>query len=234
MSVCELHLLSAGAAQGLVTRLQPAFEAEHHAVLRARFGAVGAMQELLLQGEPCDVMISTEAMLRQLAAGGRMNGASLVAIGSVHTAVAVPAGQPLPALGDAVALRTALLGCEALYVPDTQRSTAGQHVLRVLQRLDVLDALRPRLAEHPNGATAMRALAASGQGRALGITQVSEILATPGITLVAKPPAGFELATVYSAAIGTGAREAALAAAFIAALASPRAAAVRSQCGIEA
>ena len=43
-----LNLLCAGAAQGLVRALEPAFTAATGAVLNARFGAVGAMQEALL------------------------------------------------------------------------------------------------------------------------------------------------------------------------------------------
>ena len=45
-----LNLLSAGAAQGLVKALQPAFEQQRGCRLDARFGAVGAMKEALLAG----------------------------------------------------------------------------------------------------------------------------------------------------------------------------------------
>ena len=67
-----LHLLCAGAAQGLVKALQPQFEADTGATLQARFGAVGAMKEALLAGEPCDVMIVTEAMIDALCREGRL------------------------------------------------------------------------------------------------------------------------------------------------------------------
>ena len=50
-----LDFLSAGAAQGLLKALQPRFEASQGLVLKGRFGAVGAMKEALLGGEPCDL-----------------------------------------------------------------------------------------------------------------------------------------------------------------------------------
>ena len=54
----------------------------------------------------------------------------------------------------------------------------------------------------PNGATAMRELARS-TGRVIGCTQATEILATPGVTLVAPLPPGLDLETVYAAAVAS-------------------------------
>ena len=47
-----LNLLCAGAAQGLVKALQAQFLDTQGAVVQGRFGAVGAMKEALLAGEP--------------------------------------------------------------------------------------------------------------------------------------------------------------------------------------
>jgi molybdate transport system substrate-binding protein len=72
----------------------------------------------------------------------------------------------------------------------------------VLERLGIAAALAPRLSVHPNGATAMRALAETGAPGALGCTQVTEILYTPGLALAGALPDPFGLATVYAAGIG--------------------------------
>ena len=62
-----LHLLSAGAAQGLVRAIEPAFAAESGVALSAHFGAVGAMQQRFDAGEPCDVIVLTAALIEALA-----------------------------------------------------------------------------------------------------------------------------------------------------------------------
>ena len=49
----------------------------------------------------------------------------------------------------------------------------------------------------------MRALAQSRAARPIGCTQVTEILSTPGVTLVGPLPKEFELATVYTAGVCT-------------------------------
>lgn len=76
----ELHVLSAGAAQGLVAALAPRFLAETGVALRTTFGAVGAIGEKLMAGERCDALILTEAMIEELATSGRVGAATRAAL----------------------------------------------------------------------------------------------------------------------------------------------------------
>ena len=228
-----LHLLCAGAVKGLVEALRERFRAESGATIDARFGAVGAMREALLGGAPCDVLVVTEAMLAELREHNRIAAAPLMPIGEVRTGVAARGGDALPRIDSAAALKAALLGTPALYVPDTVRSTAGRHVVSVLERLGLAAELAPRLSEHANGATAMRALSESGVAGALGCTQVTEILYTPGLAFAGALPEPFGLATVYAAGVGRDSAEPALAADFIALLAGDDAAAIRRAGGFE-
>ncbi len=229
----KLHLLSAGAAQGLVKALQDRFAAATGATLEARFGAVGAMRELLLGGAPCDVIILTEAMIGALAAEGRAQGAARAALGRVRTGVAVRAGQPHPDVSTPAALKAALLSADAVYFPDPEKATAGIHFANVMRQIDAFEALQPRFRAHPNGATAMRELAASHSPHPIGCTQVTEIRYTPGVELVGLLPPEFELATVYTAAPTTQAADPALAARFVALLASGEARELRRAGGFE-
>lgn len=225
-----LALLSAGAAKGLVEALASRWRGPP---LRARFGAVGAMQEALRLGEPCDVLVVTEAMTVALAASGEVLTASRRPIGRVRTGVAVAAGAALPAIGDGDALKRSLLGATVLYLPDGERSTAGAHVMAVLQRLGLRDRMAHRLRMFPSGAVAMKALADSGDALAIGCTQVTEILYTPGVTLVGALPDGFGLETVYSAVVGRDATDEATAKRFIALLTGADSSALRQAGGFE-
>lgn len=236
-----LHLLCAGAAKGLIEALAERFSAETGATLDARFGAVGAMREALLGGARCDVLVTTEAMADALRASDSVRGDPCAVLGWVATGVAVRARQAGPddALSDVMtpdistpeALRAALLAADAIYHPDAERSTAGIHFAGVLQQLGIADVLRARLHAFPNGATAMRELAASTAPQAIGCTQVSEILYTPGVTLVGVLPAPFELATAYAAAVSKAAAEPDLAQRFIALLTGDASKALRRSAG---
>lgn len=196
-----LRLLGGGAAQGLVEALQPAFEAASGCRIDGVFGAVGAMRDRLLAGEPADLMILSRALIDGLARDGRVDAASVRDIGTVETAVAVRTGDPVPSIESADRLRAALLAADAIHFPDPAQATAGIHFAGVLHKLGLGDALAARLRPAPNGATAMRALAASTSTRPIGCTQATEILSTPGIALVGPLPAGCDLSTTYSCAV---------------------------------
>ena len=80
----------------------------------------------------------------------------------------------------------------------------------------------------------MREMAQAGERGSIGCTQVTEILYTPGVQLAGVLPPEFELATVYTAAVCSAAREPKAAADLIGLLAGPDAAAVRLAGGFEA
>ena len=225
-------ILCAGAVQGIVKALQARFERETGATLQMRFGAVGAMKEALLAGEPCDVMIVTDAMVIALQSAGDLGIKPRAPLGRVRTGIAVRSGEALPGIASPEQLKAALLAASAVYFPDPQRATAGIHFASVLAQLRIADDLAARSRTFPNGATAMRELAASGPG-AIGCTQITEILYTPGIALVGPLPDAFELATVYTAALAAHAAQAMLAQRFIDLLAGPATRAMRAEGGFE-
>ena len=196
----RLEILSGGAAQGLVAAVTPQFKAETGFDIGGSFGAVGAMRDKLLAGAPADVLILTAALIGELAGSGHVVAGSSADVGVVRTAIAVRGGDASPPVGDADSLRATLLAADAIYFPDPKLATAGIHFAKVLDRLGIGEAVAGRLRPHPNGATAMREMAAA-EGRPIGCTQVTEILNTPGVTLVAPLPKEFELATTYTAAV---------------------------------
>ncbi len=211
----RLHLLCAGAVQGLVKALQPEFTERTGAAVEGRFGAVGALKELLLGGEPADVMIVTDSMIQTLVTDGLLRADSCTPIGMVRTGIAVRSGEVAPTVADGASLKSLLLSSRGVFFPDPLRSTAGIHFAGVLRKLGILEELEPRFRTFPNGATAMGELAASEGPGMIGCTQVTEINYTPGVTLIGELPAEFELATLYSAAIVRDPRLPALAQAFI-------------------
>jgi molybdate transport system substrate-binding protein len=204
-----LKILSGGAAQGLVASLKPAFKAMTGLDIEGEFGAVGAMAEKLRSGTPTDIMVLTAAMIADLARENLVVRESIAGIGVVETAIAVRASDPQIAVPDAAALREAFLSADAIFVPDTRASTAGIHVAKILAQLGIADEVAGRLKIFPNGATAMRNLAAaSTSARPIGCTQSTEIISTSGVILSGSLPEGCELSTVYTAAVATRAADA--------------------------
>jgi molybdate transport system substrate-binding protein len=229
----QLHLLSGGAAFGLVSKLEGPFAADTGCTLAGTYNAVGAMRDQLLAGAPCDVIILTAALIAQLEASGHVAAGSARTLGTVKTGVAVKTGEVASRVDTPDELRAALLNARGIYFPDPVKATAGIHFMNVLKQLGIDGEVAGRLRPFPNGATAMAAMAASGEPGLIGCTQVTEILYTPGVQLVAPLPREFELATVYTAAVSSRADSPQAAAALIDLISSPAAAPVRRAGGFE-
>ena len=227
----RLRILAGGAVKSLVLEAGVQLELQDGTGLQARFGAVGAMRDLLLGGEPCDVIIVSRSLIDGLAmipdpVYPVINRASITDIGLVSTGIAVgqaSAGVEALALPESLPpeweramtasdLKRLMLEASAIFIPDSVRSTAGAHVMGVLQQLGIADELAGSLREFPHGAAAMQALAAFDSAKAIGCTQKTEILMTPGLRYLYDLPEPFGLQTLYTGAITSQTQNAELAA----------------------
>jgi molybdate transport system substrate-binding protein len=201
-----IHLFSAGACKGL---FQVLFAKQLQAGrVNATFGAVGAMREKLLNGEACELLVLTLPLMQQLAIEKWIEPSTLTILGEVGTGIAVNTASigtaGMPNVTQIETLKANLLAATHLHFPDPQRATAGIHFKRVLQELGIEQTVAPRCVLYPNGASAMAALARESQTAGqlpIGCTQVSEILYTPGVSLVAELPRPYRLRTLYAAAL---------------------------------
>lgn len=229
-----LQLLSGGAAQALVMTLKPRLLAETGAELHGTFGAVGLMQDKLLAGAPCDVLILTQALIEALAEARQVDPRTVRPLGVVMTGLAVKSGEPVPAVEDAASLKAALQAARGIYLPDPAKATAGIHFMKVLQMLGIADDVAPRLRPFPNGRDAMHALAATEGPGLIGCTQVTEILYVPGVQLAGRLGGTLALGTVYSAAVAARAAAPEVAWQFVQMMAGAQAAPLRVAVGFEA
>ena len=216
-----IHVLSAGACKGLFYALYP--KRLKNGKLNGTFSAVGAIQEKLLAGAACELLVLTVPLLESLAKQGWVDASTIKPIGAVATGIAIagacsksdknlnkPSGnnnlalQSCPDVTTAESLKGNLLAATAIHYPDPARSTAGIHFNKILTDLGIFDSVKARCHHYPNGALAMKALGENAPQLGplqIGCTQVSEILYTPSVRLVAQLPEPFELRTTYAAAL---------------------------------
>ena len=228
-----IRILGAGASQAVVERIAAAYTRETGNGVRADFGAVGAMKARVVAGEAVDVIVLTAALIDELAGSGEVAPGSRADLGKVGTGVAVRSGTPLPDVSTAHVLRGNLLAATKVGCPDPAIATAGKVVMRALERLGIVAQLQPRMQYFPNGYAAMKWLAESRGLLELGITQVTEILANPGVTYVGLLPGDLQTATVYSAGVAARAQNADGARELIARLTSAAARPLLAKAGYE-
>jgi len=199
----QLHLLSGGAAAAVVRAVQPAFEADTGCQIVGTYSAVGDMRDQLLAGQPCDLIILTRAMIDALVASGHVVAGSTRSLGLVKTGIAVKTGTPFPPIATRQDVLALLSKARGIYFPDAAKATAGIHFMKVLQALGLDQTQHSVLRQYPNGATAMREMAANPEPDLVGCTQATEINYTPGVDYVGDLPQEFELATDYTLGVCT-------------------------------
>ena len=198
-----VNILSGGAAQGLVDGVAASFSTQSGYGIEGEFGAVGVMADKLRAGTQADLVVLTRALVTRLANEEFITPSSITDVGLVETALAVRAGDPGLTVASGSDLRDVLRTADTIFVPDTRTSTAGIHVAKVLDQLGIAGEVASRLKIFPNGATAMKQLAASGAKGPIGCTQATEIIATKGVVLSGSLPRGLGLATMYTAGVTT-------------------------------
>jgi molybdate transport system substrate-binding protein len=228
-----LDILSAGAAKAVVLALADELSKREGGDVSGVFDAAGAIRAQFIAGAACDVLILPAAMQDELAAQQRIEPQTRAPLGGVPPGIAIAEGATPPSIGDADALRAAFEDASALYCPDTERSTAGIHFVRMLREMGIHSRVAPRIRDYANGAQAMAALAASDtlRERSIGCTQATEILYTPGVALIGLLPPPFELTTVYTAAVSARSRDAERARQFVARLTDRDSEALRAASG---
>ncbi len=198
----NIRVLAAGAAKAAVERIAPEFTRQTGHTLNATFDTVGAQRDRVLNGAPgtvADVVILSHAVITQLRSAGRLNQDSARNLGVVSVSLAVPQGAPVPDISSPQALKQTLLAAPSIAYADPARgATAGTHFAKVLDTLGLSQTLQPRITVLPFGVEVIKDV--SHGKYALGVSQSSEILQHPGITMVGPLPVPLALSTGYAAA----------------------------------
>lgn len=207
-----LRVLSGGAAKALVQPMTDSFRGAGGETAQVDYQPMGTLVKSLAAGTPVDVVVVTEEVLASLLADGRLPRGAGRPIARVGVGVAVNERAPLPDISNADAFRRTLLAAKSIVYIDPKTGTSGKHVAEVLARLGIANEVNAKATLAQGGYI----VEPVGRGEIeLGIHQISEILPVKGVVMIGPLPAAIQLTTTYSAGLSAGARDPALARAFI-------------------
>ena len=139
--------------------------------------------------------------------------------------IAVRAGAPKPDIGTADALKDALIAAKSVAY---SQDASGRHFVSAISRLKLANTLGPKSIIVPGvGATL-----AAGEAE-IGVQQVAELLAVPGIDIVGPLPGDMQKTIVYMAGVPTEAHGSEVAKALVKFLTSAAAVTVLKQKGMD-
>jgi len=192
--------------------------------LVTRFG--DALAEDVKQGN-VDLVVTNTDVVDGLVESGDIARASRTPVMVSKLGVAVKTGSPKPDISTADSFRAALLAASSV---GYSRAASGQLFLAVVERLGITDAVVAKAVNPQSGPVGP--LVASGEAQ-LGVQQVAELLAVPGIDLVGPFPADLQQFLPMAAGIPVRAKDAETARAFLTFLRSEPVRAVLREKGMD-
>jgi molybdate transport system substrate-binding protein len=218
----DITVVSGGAFKQVLTALIAQYEKETGNTVAATYQTVGQHLALIRGGkEQFDVAVLTPEAIEGLVKEGKIMAGTRADLAKVGVGVVVKAGAPLPDISTDEAFKRALLAAKSVaYIDPKAGGSSGIYVDGLLQRLGVADQVHAKAVLVQGGAVADHV--ADGEAE-IGVHQISEILPVAGVTLVGPLPADIQNFTIYSAGVGTAAKDAAAAKGFVEFLTGPHA-----------
>jgi molybdate transport system substrate-binding protein len=205
-----------------VEELAPVFERATGHKLAIDFGLGAVFKRRIESGEGFDLTILTAAAIDELAKQGRVDGASRAAIASSGVGIGIRAGEARADIGTREALERALSAAKS--ITWAKEGVGGVYFAALLERLGIAEAMKPKVVISLSGAEVGKRVA-SGEVQ-YGVILVNEILAAPGMELLAPLPPELQKMTAFHAAVAAGSKQAPAAKALIEFLRTPSARAV--------
>ena len=224
----ELVVIASTAMREVLEALTPRFEQSSGHTLVLRFESGATLPVRIKEGAAADLVVTTPATIEDLVQVGRLRAGSRVDFVRSGVGVAVRAGAAKPDIATAEAFKRALLAAKTVGI---SRGPSGVYITGVLERLGIAEAITAK-AVVPALGTRVGTLTARGDAE-IGIQQITELVSMPGIDVVGPLPPDLQTAIVYATARPSDAREPGAADALVKFMASPAAAAVIKQMGLD-
>ncbi|MFS2024515.1 substrate-binding domain-containing protein [Massilia sp. CT11-137] len=230
----DIHVLATGALSAAFRQLGPDFEKKsgHHLVVAwgPSYGSSPDALPMRIQaGEAMDACFMIKAAMADQIKQGKLLPATAVDLAESRVGVAVRAGLPRPDIASVDGLRATLLAAKSVAFSE---GASGKYIVGTLfPELGIADAMKAKSV--PIHGRELVGTAIERGDADLGLQQISELRAIPGIQYVGPLPEAVQKVSVISAAIGKDARERKAAEAFLAYLKTPDAAATFVKTGLD-
>jgi molybdate transport system substrate-binding protein len=228
----DLRVISGGAFKQVLNALAAQYEKESGNTLDLTYQTVGQHLKRIKSGEEqFDVAVLTPDAIDGLIKDGKVVAGSRADLAKTGVGVVVKAGTPLPDIGSVEAFKRTLLKAKSVaYIDPAAGGSSGIYVGKLLERLGIAAEVNAKAKLIQGGEVASHVVDGEAE---IGIHQISEILAVKGAVLVGPLPAEIQNFTIYSAAVGTAAKDGAAAGALVKFLAGPHAGPIIKARGME-
>ena len=225
----EVKLLSVVALGPALNELAPQFERATGHKLAIQYGSSPAFKQQIEAGETFDLAILTAPVIDDLTRQGKVAGGTRAVIARSGIGVAVRADAPNSDISSVDAFKRALLNATSItYAPE---GAITVHLPKVFDRLGIAEEIKVKTRPQKSVDGVLQAVA-NGEAE-LGFATIGAILSVRGAKLLGAFPSELQDYVVFTAAVGTAAKEAEGANALIKFLTAPAAVSVIKAKGME-
>jgi molybdate transport system substrate-binding protein len=198
----EIRVLSTTAMKIVFEEIAPRFERETGNRLAVTLGPSLVLEKRLGEGEAADVAIVTDAGAKNLIARGMLAAAGAADIARSPIGICVAKGAVKPDISTADAFKRTMLAAKSVAMSKPVGGGAsGVHMAKVFERLGITDAMQAKAKYGAGGAGGLAALVVERGEAEIGIQQMAELMAVPGIEVVGPLPPELQSLTVFTAAV---------------------------------
>jgi molybdate transport system substrate-binding protein len=174
------------------------------------YGTAAALKTDIVEGKLAgDVSVLTAQVIDDLTKQGSLAAGSRVDLAKSGTGFGVKAGAPKPDVSTPEALKKTLLAAKTIGY--SKLGASGTLFLQVAEKLGIANEIKPKLVETSG---VVGELIVEGKAE-IGVQQVPELMAVPGIAIAGPLPGDFQVITTFSAALSAKPQQEEAAKAFI-------------------
>jgi molybdate transport system substrate-binding protein len=233
VSAAEITFLCAPALQPAIQELVPEFEKASGHKVKIVYGSIGINASRVRNGEEADFAIVSPQQWQALSSDGKLGSNERRTIGKVGIGVFAKKGAARPAIGSVDAFKGTLVQARSIAVGDP-KTPVGAYMLPLFERLGLASDISAKLLLMPPGNPSPTIEAVIKSRAEIGISQMSEILASPDVDALGPLPVDIQNFTTFTAAIPAQAKQAAAANDLIEFLRTPSAVALLRSKGVDA
>lgn len=227
----DLTMLSPQAMKPALVDLIPQFESSSGNQVTISYSSTSELVKEIQRGKVADLAILYANQIAQLQNEGEIVEGSIAPIAKLAFGVIIRKGTAKPDVSRVRGLKQALLNAKSIASGDPQRSASGMYFANLIERLQIADAIKPKIKAFPSGAAALEAVANGEADLAIWVISSAN---GPGTELAGVLPAQAGKSNVYAAGILTNSDQKQAAKALSSFFSSPAALAVLKSKGFDA
>jgi len=230
----NIKVLSSTAMKTSMDVLMPQFEQASGHKASFSYGPSPRMAKQVADGEANDVAIVTDKAVDDLIKQGRIVPGTRTDIAHSAMALAVQPGAPKPDISTPEKFKQAMLAAQSLGMSNpVGGGVSGGILIGIFEQLGIAQQMTPKLTFGAGGPAGLIGYLLVRKEVEVGIQQMPELMAVPGIDIIGKLPFGMRTVSVFSAGLSSAAKEPVAARALLAFLTTPKAKTVIRSMGME-